>query len=79
MFPANFIRVVVPLSKSSISQQRQQAGAQTVTALYPFAAETWDDLELKVSVACGSSSAWIGTYFLGCIEKTMVITSYYIL
>jgi len=52
MFPANFIRVVVPLSKSSISQQRQQAGAQTVTALYPFASETWDDLELKVSVVC---------------------------
>jgi SH3 domain. len=51
MFPANFIRVVAPLSTSSISQQRQQAGAQTVTALYPFAAETWDDLELKVSVA----------------------------
>lgn len=51
MFPANFIRVVVPLSKSKISQQRQQGGAQTVTALYPFTPETWDDLELKVSGA----------------------------
>lgn len=47
MFPANFINVVVPLSKSITSQQRQQAEAQTVTALYPFVAETWDDLELK--------------------------------
>jgi len=51
MFPANFIRVVVPLSKSSISQQKQQAAAQTVVALYPFVPETWDDLELKVSVS----------------------------
>jgi hypothetical protein len=63
MFPASFIRVVVPLSKSSISQQRQQAGAQTVTALHPFAAETWDDLELKagssVYVRSRINSDWL--------------------
>jgi hypothetical protein len=52
MFPANFIKVVVPLhdTRGSTSQQSQQSAAQTVTALYSFAAETWDDLELRVSV-----------------------------
>ena len=71
MFPANFIKVVVPLSKGSISQQSQQPEAQTVTALYPFAAETWDDLELKVSVAlcsvCNSTFCSIMTLLEPCL------------
>jgi hypothetical protein len=53
MFPTSFVKVIVPLkdTKSSASPQSQQPLTQAVTALYSFAAETWDDLELQVSVA----------------------------
>jgi hypothetical protein len=53
MFPTNFVKVIVPLNdtKGSASEQSQRPPTQTVTALYSFAAETWDDLELQVSVA----------------------------
>jgi hypothetical protein len=53
MFPASFVKVIVPLNdnKGSVSQQSQRPPTQTVTALYSFAAETWDDLELQVSAA----------------------------
>ncbi|XP_021925347.1 zinc finger protein 865 isoform X2 [Zootermopsis nevadensis] len=49
MFPATFIKVIVPLhdTKGSTTQRSQRPAAQIVTALYPFAAETWDDLELR--------------------------------
>jgi hypothetical protein len=53
MFPTSFVKVIVPLNdtKDSASQQSQQPPSQTVRALYSFAAETWDDLELQVSAA----------------------------
>ncbi|XP_023719829.1 SH3 domain-containing protein 19 isoform X3 [Cryptotermes secundus] len=45
MFPTSFIKVIVPLNdtRGSANQQSQQ----TVRALYSFAAETWEDLELQ--------------------------------
>jgi hypothetical protein len=53
MFPASFIKVIVPLNdtEGSASRQSQRPPSQTVRALYSFAAETWDDLELQVSSA----------------------------
>jgi hypothetical protein len=53
MFPTSFVEVIVPLydTKGSASPQNQRPPTQTVTALCSFAAETWDDLELQVSVA----------------------------
>jgi hypothetical protein len=60
MFPANFVKVVVPLNdtRGNTSQQSQQSSAQVVTALYPFAAETWDDLEFQVSVTVQYVALW---------------------
>lgn len=51
MFPASFIKAIVPLNdtEGSASQQIQRPPSRTVRALYSFAAETWDDLELQVS------------------------------
>lgn len=40
MFPANFVNVVVPLS---------DLDGVFATALYTFAPETWEDLDLQVS------------------------------
>jgi hypothetical protein len=53
MFPTNFVKVIVPLNdtKGSANPQSRQPPTQAVTALYSFAAETWYDLELQVSVA----------------------------
>jgi hypothetical protein len=66
MFPTNYVKVVVPLndSKSSTSQRSQQSPAQIVTALYPFSAETWDDLELQVSVTVYWNSVICGIVIL---------------
>jgi hypothetical protein len=53
MFPTSFVKVIVPLNdtKGSANPQSQQPPTRTVRALYSFAAETWNDLELQVSVA----------------------------
>jgi hypothetical protein len=66
MFPTNYVKVVVPLndSKSSTSQRSQQSPAQIVTALYTFSAETWDDLELQVSVTVYWNSVICGIVIL---------------
>ncbi|XP_066999342.2 uncharacterized protein [Anabrus simplex] len=42
MFPANFIRIVVPLPSK---EDDTESAVPTVTALYPFSAESWDDLD----------------------------------
>jgi hypothetical protein len=64
MFPTNFVKVVIPLNDTKGSQQSQQFPAQIATALYPFTAETWDDLQLQVSMA----AYWLEQHNLWCSD-----------
>lgn len=47
MFPYNYVRIVVPLDATSTPQGIPVN--LTVVALFPFIAQTWDDLDLNVS------------------------------
>ncbi|GLH00036.1 Uncharacterized protein GBIM_06506 [Gryllus bimaculatus] len=59
MFPANFIEVIVPLEESVAAN----SGVQTVTALYPFPAQQWDDLNFPegavIQVLSQVNSDWL--------------------
>ena len=49
MFPANFIRIILPLNSNGISGHIREENL--VTAIYKFAPESWDDLEFPVNIA----------------------------
>ncbi|KAJ9594444.1 hypothetical protein L9F63_014129, partial [Diploptera punctata] len=48
MFPVNFIKVVVPLNNSESKRNHESRSPENIVkAIYPFSAETWDDLEFQ--------------------------------
>ena len=49
MFPANFIKVIVPLNDTN-PKNNQRSPDRMVKATFSFSAETWDDLEFQVSI-----------------------------
>lgn len=53
MFPASFVRIIVPLDESANSRDARPSagpGAYRAVALYPFNAETEQDLSMQVLV-----------------------------